>query len=63
MTGISSMTGGPAYATRARRGEADDPPRCPVCSHALADHDPIALRYCRAPEAQSLPRACICPSQ
>lgn len=40
--------------------EADDAPRCAVCEHLLAEHDPIGLRYCQATQAQALPRNCIC---
>jgi hypothetical protein len=41
--------------------DPDAAPRCVVCEHALADHDPISLRYCRATQAQAIPRGCICP--
>ena len=34
--------------------------RCAVCEHALADHDPIGVRYCQATQAQCLSRDCIC---
>jgi hypothetical protein len=42
-------------------GEVEDWPRCAVCSHQLADHDAIGLRYCQATQAQALRRNCICP--
>lgn len=34
--------------------------RCAVCEHALVDHDPIGVRYCKATQAQELSRDCIC---
>jgi hypothetical protein len=42
---------------------AEAAPRCAVCSHQRADHDPIGLRYCQATQAQALPRNCICRAQ
>jgi hypothetical protein len=45
------------------RGEAENLPRCTVCSHRLADHDAISLRYCQATQVQALPRNCICRVQ
>ena len=45
----------PEYASEASA------PRCVVCVHELADHDPIGLRYCQATQAQALARKCICP--
>ena len=42
------------------RQDAEDAPRCAVCDHQLVEHDPIALRYCQATQAQALPRNCIC---
>ena len=42
--------------------DADQRPRCAVCTHELEHHDPISARYCRATQAQALPRGCICPS-
>jgi hypothetical protein len=41
-------------------GEGEVKPRCDVCGHHLADHDPIGLRYCQATQAQALHRNCIC---
>jgi hypothetical protein len=35
-------------------------PRCDVCPHAVADHDPIGLRFCRATAASALVRGCVC---
>jgi len=39
---------------------------CAVCPHALADHDRISLRFCRATEAHgtaaATTRGCVCPS-
>jgi hypothetical protein len=43
-----------------RVGQGEDQPGCAVCSHLLTEHDPISLRYCRATQAQALPRNCIC---
>lgn len=33
---------------------------CDVCPHALATHDPIGLRFCRATLTGSFARGCIC---
>ena len=39
---------------------------CSACPHALVDHDPISLRFCRATPtgtaAGSTARGCICRS-
>jgi hypothetical protein len=35
---------------------------CPVCPHALADHDRISVRFCQASEAAATTRGCVCPS-
>ncbi|RZU32817.1 RGCVC family protein [Blastococcus saxobsidens] len=39
---------------------------CPVCPHALADHDRISLRFCQATQVQLSAGAgthgCVCPS-
>ena len=45
---------------REREADGDDLLGCSVCSHPLADHDAIGLRYCRATQAHALPRHCIC---
>lgn len=42
--------------------DADELLRCAVCAHALDEHDSISSRYCRATQAQALPRGCICTS-
>jgi len=34
--------------------------RCDVCPHALADHDPIGLRFCRATRSAGAERGCVC---
>ena len=31
-----------------------------ACGHPVADHDSVALRYCRATASGSLHRGCIC---
>ena len=40
--------------------------RCPACPHALVDHDPVSLRFCRATPAGTVAgataRGCICRS-
>src|SRR4051812_15252709 len=36
---------------------------CEVCAHSMADHDPIAGRYCSATLANALTRGCICPTR
>jgi len=46
--------------TSGKVGGGEDEPRCAVCSHQLADHDAIGLRYCQATQASALPRNCIC---
>ena len=33
---------------------------CAVCTHDLADHDKVGLRFCQATQAHALPRNCIC---
>ena len=45
-----------------RRADADNEQRllCAVCAHEVEHHDPIGARYCRATQAQALPRGCIC---
>lgn len=35
---------------------------CAVCPHALAAHDAISLRFCRATQAAATTRGCVCPS-
>jgi hypothetical protein len=40
-------------------GSLDDP-RCGVCPHPVADHDAIALRFCRATMAAAIDRGCAC---
>ena len=37
-------------------------PRCGVCNHPEALHDPIARRYCAATMTNALSRNCICPN-
>jgi hypothetical protein len=37
-------------------------PTCESCSHPVAKHDLIAIRYCRATADSALIRACICTS-
>jgi hypothetical protein len=34
--------------------------RCDVCPHPVADHDAIALRFCRATLAGAGVRGCVC---
>lgn len=34
--------------------------RCEACPHPAADHDAIALRFCRATVAAALERGCVC---
>ncbi|HEY3736576.1 MAG TPA: RGCVC family protein [Jatrophihabitans sp.] len=48
-------------APRTGGGDVDRHVRCAVCDHAIADHDPVSLRYCHATQAQALSRGCICP--
>lgn len=50
----------PLSRARDASGESIVRPRCAVCDHQLADHDPIGLRYCQATQAHALPRGCIC---
>jgi hypothetical protein len=33
---------------------------CDVCTHPVAEHDGIALRFCRATAAAALDRGCVC---
>ncbi|MGI8880708.1 MAG: RGCVC family protein [Jatrophihabitans sp.] len=47
-------------ATVAQPQAAESPGRCGVCPHELANHDPIAARYCRATQAGVLTRKCMC---
>lgn len=58
------MTASPSQLRPTQRSgdpqEAEGVPRCAVCEHLLAEHDPIGLRYCQATQAQALPRNCIC---
>ena len=35
-------------------------PRCDVCPHPLAHHDPIGLRFCRATRNSAIDRGCVC---
>jgi hypothetical protein len=42
--------------------ESTTSPTCESCSHPVATHDLIAVRYCRATAASALIRACICKS-
>jgi hypothetical protein len=62
------MSALPSTASRIgqhQRPEADTPgsvddPRCDVCPHPAADHDAIALRFCRATLAAAMNRGCVC---
>jgi hypothetical protein len=39
-----------------------DAAACAMCPHALAAHDAISLRFCRATQAHATTRGCVCPS-
>jgi hypothetical protein len=59
-----------ASSTTSRTGEHAQPPEveaesaddssCDVCPHSVVDHDPIALRFCRATVAAAIDRGCAC---
>jgi hypothetical protein len=34
---------------------------CPVCAHAVDQHDALALRFCAATLSRTLTRGCMCP--
>ncbi|HEY5247477.1 MAG TPA: RGCVC family protein, partial [Dermatophilaceae bacterium] len=34
---------------------------CPVCAHAVDQHDALALRFCAATLSRALTRGCLCP--
>jgi hypothetical protein len=59
----SYVTGGGASAPGTEAPTADVV-ACPACLHAVSDHDPISLRFCRATAASTAegatPRGCIC---
>ena len=60
----------PTSLTTARRGDdarpseatarSADNPICDMCTHSVADHDAIALRFCRATAAAAIARGCVC---
>ena len=56
----------PAYRVPAVPGlpapdvQHGDEPGCPACPHALATHDPIGARFCRATVSAALDRGCAC---
>ena len=52
-----------APSVQAQAGDSpvtDAQPRCMVCKHDVAAHDPIGLRFCSATQSQALSRGCIC---
>jgi hypothetical protein len=54
-SGLPTNSGGAAVVDDSERAVTD----CP-CGHWLDDHDPIALRFCRATSTGDLTRSCIC---
>lgn len=62
----SYVAGGGAAATPGPDASGRDTAGCPACPHAVDDHDPISLRFCRASAASTAtgapPRGCICRS-
>jgi hypothetical protein len=42
--------------------EAVSTTQCDVCPHPLADHDPIAARFCSATGSAAIARGCVCRS-
>jgi hypothetical protein len=55
------MTPAPTVS-RAPDRAIDEVGACSVCPHALAAHDAISLRFCRATRAAATTRGCVCPS-
>jgi hypothetical protein len=57
-------------STSCHTGQQEQPPQatpqsvddagCDVCRHTVADHDAIALRFCRATKNASTLRGCVC---
>ncbi|MBN1092877.1 RGCVC family protein [Blastococcus sp. TML/M2B] len=37
-------------------------PGCAACPHPVGNHDPVALRWCRATTGSALDRTCVCPT-
>ena len=58
----SYVTRGAAVAAPGREAAGGDATACPACPHAVEDHDPIGLRFCRATAAGTAARGCICGS-
>ena len=62
----SYVAGGGAVATPELDASGSGTAGCPACPHAVDDHDPISLRFCRATAAATAdgtaPRGCICRS-
>jgi hypothetical protein len=62
----SYVTTGSGVAAPVREASAGDDTACAHCPHAVADHDAISLRFCRATGAatavETAPRGCICRS-
>ncbi|WP_034511470.1 RGCVC family protein [Blastococcus sp. URHD0036] len=62
----SYVSDGAASPTPEVRTDPQDGGACPACPHALDDHDPISLRFCRAAAtataAGGAARGCICRS-
>lgn len=60
------MTSAPPFPTTTDRDApvaVDQATRCPVCPHAVADHDAISLRYCAASRMLVAARGCVCPKR
>ena len=55
------MTPAPTVS-RAPDRTVEDAGGCAVCPHALATHDAISLRFCRATQAAATARGCVCRS-
>lgn len=51
----------PARSLPARIVQSVAEGACPTCPHALATHDRISLRYCRAGAGRATTRGCVCP--
>ncbi len=62
----SYVAGGAAVAAPGLDASGSETAGCPACPHAVDDHDPISLRFCRATAAATTagtaPRGCICRS-
>ena len=62
MPASMSTASRPAQQEQGRQAtpQSVDDAGCDVCRHSVADHDAIALRFCRATKIAATARSCVC---